>query len=93
MNNVDPDILQALKAFGVHAEKQRVAKAHKRHRKMAEARIVTQIELLSDELEQFIPRDNPIFKGVLLAVACIKVEKQQHEPEFKSSLDSFPEGW
>jgi len=94
MKPIDPDILQALKAFPNAAEKQRVAKARERHRAMAEARTETQLELLSDELEQVIPRDHPMFMGVLLAVVCLKIEKQQTEPEFKSYLEEgLPQGY
>ena len=41
MKTIDPDIVQALRAFPIAVEKQRVGKAHQRHKSMAEARVET----------------------------------------------------
>lgn len=90
MKTIDPDIVQALRAFPIAVEKQRVGKAHQRHKSMAEARVETHLALLSDELEQVIPRDHPMFDAVLLAAVCLKIEKATAEPEYRSALE---EGW
>lgn len=89
---IDPDIAAALKAIAADVERLRVAKVRARHAKQAEQRFETEMELLTDEVERVIPKDNPLFPIVLLLAVARKIERTQVEPKFKPFAD-FPNGW
>ena len=94
MNNIDPDILYALKTVAADGESQRVVKVKAKHEKQVEQQFETQMELLSDEVERVVPRNHPLFDLVLILAVTRKIERRQQEPEFHSFLeDSFPQGW
>ena len=92
MNNVDPDILYALKTVAADGESQRVVQARKRHDEHTQRRFETEMALLSDEVEAVIPKDHPLFETVLLLAVARKIENKQQEPEFQSALE-FPNNW
>jgi hypothetical protein len=92
MNNVDPDILAALKTVAGDSDSHRLLQVHKRHDEAAQRRFETQMELLSEEVERVIPRNHPLFELVLILAVTRKVERTQQEPEFHSALE-FPNGW
>jgi hypothetical protein len=91
MNNVDPDILFALKALAADGEAQRVLQARKRHDEHTQRRFETEMELLSEEVERVVPRTHPLF-NVVLALAVIRKVERSQETEFHSPLE-FPNGW
>jgi hypothetical protein len=91
-NNVDPDILSALKTIAADADTPRVLQARKRHDAATQRRFETEMELLTDEVERVVPRTHPLFELVLTLAVATKVERTQQEPEFHSALD-FPNGW
>ena len=94
MNNVDPDILAALKTVAADGNSQRVLKAKATHDKQTQQHFETQMELLSDEVERLVPRSHPLFELVLILAVARKMENKQQEPEFRSFLDDgFPQGW
>jgi len=94
MNNIDPDILFALKTVAADGESARVLQARKRHDEQAQRRFETEMELLTDEVEQMVPRTHPLFNLVLILAVSRKLERKQQEPEFHSFLDeNFPQGW
>lgn len=67
----------------------------KKHEEQLIERMTTHIELLSDELEQIVPRDSPLFM-VLLSMAIMKKMEAgtEREPEFQSDLEAgWPNGW
>lgn len=90
MNKVDPDILAALKTLAVDGDSPRVLRARKRHDEATQRRFETQMELLSDEVEQVIPKDHPLFESVLWLTVLRKCTVA--EPEMHSELE-FPNGW
>ena len=90
---VDPDILAVLNTIVANGESQRVAKTRKKYEQRAERQLETQLELLSDEVEAVIPRTHPLFESVLLLTAIRKIARTQEEPEYKSALEVFPNGW
>ena len=90
MNNVDPDIVAALRAIAGDGESARVSQARKRHDEATQRRFETQMELLADEVEELVPRNHPLFESVLVLTV---LRKMQHtEPEVTSELE-FPAGW
>lgn len=93
MNKVDPDIIAALRTIAASGSDERVVKTRKRHEEQLKERMNTFVELLSDELEEVIPRSSPLFLPVLMMVVMKKVAAQvPHERE--SFLDEgFPAGW
>jgi hypothetical protein len=94
MNDVDPDVLLAVKAISVTREGTRKEHIKQKHSKQLEARFETQIELLIDEVERVVPRTHPDFMTVLALAVVRKVAKQAAEPEFKSFLgEGIPNGW
>lgn len=94
MNNVDPDILAALKTVAADEDSQRVLNAKARHDKDTQQHFETQMELLSDEVERVVPRSHPLFELVLILAVARKMENKQREPEFRSFVDEgFPQGW
>lgn len=94
MNNVDPDILFALKTVAGSGDLQRVLKVKERHEKRLQEHFETQMQLLVDEVERVVPRNSPLFDLVLILAVARKIERSQQEPEFKSFLDAgFPQGW
>ncbi len=93
MKKIDPDIRSVLAALAVLPERKRVAKVKAKQRKRAENRLSTQLELLADELDSVIPRSHPLFNVVLMQVAIRKALHAHEEPEYKSCLDVFPDGW
>jgi len=94
MNNVDQDILFALRSVAADADTPRVLQARKRHAKHAEQQFATQMTLLSDEVERVVPRTHPLFDLVLVLAVARKIERTQiqQEPEPDSALE-FPNGW
>lgn len=92
MNNLDPDILAALKTIAADGDSQRVLQARKRHDAATQRRFETQLELLSEEVETLVPRGHPLFELVLTLAVARKVERTQQEPEFRSYLE-FPNNW
>ena len=92
MNNIDPDILAALKTVAADGDSQRVLQAHKRHDEAAQRSFETQMELLSEEVERVVPRSHPLFQVVLILAVTRKMEDKQQEPEFHSALE-FPNDW
>ena len=94
MNNVDPDILFALKAVASDGESQRVLNLKAKYKKRTDQQFETQMELLTDEVERVCPRNHPLFELVLILAVARKVERSQQEPEFQSFVDEgFPNGW
>jgi hypothetical protein len=91
-NNVDQDILAALKSIAADADTPRVLQARKRHDAATQRRFETEMELLTDEVERVVPRTHPLFELVLTLAVARKVERTQQEPEFKSELE-FPNNW
>jgi hypothetical protein len=92
MNNHDPDILAALKSIAVGAQSTRLAHVRKRHDAATARRFETQMELLSDEVEELVPRNHPLFESVLVLTVLRKMQHTHREPEFESELE-FPNGW
>jgi hypothetical protein len=91
--HLDSDLLSVLKNIAGRGEIQRVAKVHAKHQRQLEERINTQVELLSDEVERVIPRNNPLFMQVLFCTVLHKLARniqEQPEPEFRSYLE-FPQ--
>ena len=94
MNNVDPDILAALKTVAAEGESQRVLNIKARHLNRVERHFETQMELLTDEVARVVPRTHPLFDLVLILAVTRKIERKQQTPEFRSFLDEgFPRGW
>ena len=91
-NNVDPDIVFALKTVAADGDSQRVLNAKARHEKHTEQHFETQMELLSDEVERVVPRSHPLFELVLILAVTRKMERKQQDPEFHSALE-FPNDW
>lgn len=87
MNNIDPDIQYALQRIGAGLEAKRVEQVHERHQLQAAAKIETLMEMLSDEVANYIPRSHQAFSVVLSLVVLRKMQRQQQEPEFHSFLD------
>jgi hypothetical protein len=93
MNNVDQDILFALKAVASD-DRQRLLNVKAKHDKRLQQHFETQMELLVDEVERVCPRNHPLFELVLILAVARKVERSQQEPEFQSFVDEgFPNGW
>lgn len=90
MKHVDPDIIAALTNIASGADSPRVARALKRQDEATQRRFETQMELLSDELEQVIPKEHPLFESVLLLTVLRKIKPP--EKEAPSELE-FPNGW
>lgn len=90
MKAVDPDIIASLRNIAAGAESTRVSQVRKRHDAATQRRFETQMELLSDEVEQIVPRNHPLFESVLLLTVLRKL--QHDEPEVTSDLE-FPNGW
>jgi hypothetical protein len=94
MNNVDPDILFALKAVAGDGESQRLLGLKAKYEKRTEQQFETQMQLLVDEVERVVPRGHPLFDLVLTIAVARKVERTRQEPEFQSFVDEgFPNGW
>jgi hypothetical protein len=89
---IDPDIIAAIRMLAADDTTHQAAR-QKRHDHQTTNQIETALSLLSDEVERIIPRSSPLFESVLLLAAINKVAKQQEEPEYKSSLEDFPQGW
>ena len=98
MNHVDPDIQHALQSVGVGLDAKRAERVRTRQKHQgadkAAARIETMVELLSDEVEAYVPRKHPAFLFVLSVVVARKIQRQQQEPEFTSDIEAgWPSGW
>jgi hypothetical protein len=96
MNNVDPDILAALKSIAADADTPRVLQARKRHDAATQRRFETELSLMSDEVEKLVPRSHPLFELVLILAVARKVERKhaQQEPEYIPDFErGFPAGW
>ena len=94
--NIDPDLRYVLERFGSFQtnvlERVRVNKVRKKREEQSIERLTTHVELLTDELEQVVPRDSPLFLPLLAMVMVRKFERQaeaRQEPEFRSFLE-FP---
>ena len=94
MNNVDPDILFALKTLAADGEAQRVLGLQAKYAKTTEERFNTQMQLLADDVARVCPRSHPLFDLVLILAVARKVERSQQEPEFIPDFErGFPAGW
>ena len=94
MNNVDPDILFALKTLAADGEAQRVLNLKAKYEKRTEQQFETQMQLLVDEVARVCPRSHPLFDLVLILAVARKVERSQQEPEFIPDFErGFPAGW
>lgn len=94
MRTIDPDILAAVRTVFEARRAKHVGRIREKHRKQAEERLTTQIELLADEIEEVIPKNHPAFQLILVLAVEGKLSKMFEEPEFRSSLDEgFPQGW
>ena len=92
MQTIDPDILAAVRTVFDALRAKHVGRIRAKHRRQAEEKLTTQIELLSDEIEEVIPKNHPAFQLILVLAVEGKLEKMFEEPEFKSELE-FPNGW
>jgi hypothetical protein len=93
MNNVDQDILFALKAVASD-DRHRVLNLKAKYEKRTEQQFETQMQLLVDEVERVCPRNHLLFELVLILAVARKIERTQQEPEFQSFVDEgFPNGW
>ena len=99
MNNVDQDILFALRSVAADADTPRVLAARKRHHEHTLQRFQTEMQLLSDEVERVVPRTHPLFDLVLTLAVIRKVERAQaqqeaqREPEFIPDFEKGFNGW
>jgi hypothetical protein len=94
MNNVDPDVLAALRTIFEARRNSHLGKVHAKHSKQAEAQFETQIELLVDEVEKVCDPKHPAFLLVLMLAVMEKVNKATAEPEFRSFLgEGIPNNW
>jgi hypothetical protein len=94
MKTVDEDVLKAVQTIADAHRNSHVGKVKEKHRKQAEARFETQIELLCDEVEKVMDRKHPAFLLVLALAVVEKLQRHTAEPEFKSFLDEGPfNGW
>jgi len=95
MSNIDPDIQHVLKVLALKIkakdEAERLKGVNNRRWRAFEDRLETKLELMSDELEQVIPKDNPAFMPMLLLALLHKlIKKQSEEPEYNSCLELPP---
>lgn len=91
--DIDEDVRAALQMIVRAQQHSEVGKVRKKQRERDEAAFETQLELLSDRVEQVIPKDNPQFPFVLLLAVMNKLYRAANtEPEYKSALE-FPQGW
>ena len=86
----DPDIAAVLNGLSTIKQGVRLAKVKRRQRTRTQERLATQIELLSEELEEVMPRSHPMFESMLLAAMLHKLQRLNAEPEFKSYLELPP---
>lgn len=99
MNTIDPDLLYALKSFDLLKknilEKVRTNRVSKKREEQLLDRIQTHVELLMDELTQFVPKDHPMFLPLLTLAMTHKMRVgEQAEPEFVPDFEKgFPPGW
>lgn len=94
MNNVDPDIIHALRMLKADGEAQRVLGLKAKYEKRAEQQFETQMQLLVEEVERVCPRNHPLFELVLILAVATKLERKQQAPEFISDLEAgWPQGW
>jgi hypothetical protein len=91
MRGIDPDIAAAVKMVFEARRSHHVGRIREKQAKQLEAEIATQIELLSDEVEEVIPKNHPSFQLVLMLAVAEKLKRLMVEPEYKSCLE-FPEG-
>ena len=92
MRTIDPDISAALETVFEARRLKHVGDIRAKHHKQLEEQITTQIQLLSDDIEEVIPKSHPAHLLVLLLAVESKITKAFKEPEFKSDLE-FPNGW
>jgi hypothetical protein len=91
---IDQDIAHALQMIAADGEGKRIRKVKAKHRKLAEEKFHTEMQLLSDEVEKHIPKSNPLFELVLILAAINKAERAVQQPEFTSDLEAgWPAGW
>jgi hypothetical protein len=93
MRTIDPDILAACNAVFEGRRGKHVGNIRAKHRRQLEEQITTQIELLSDEVAEVIPKDHPAFPLILLLAVKSKVSKHFEEAEEPGLDESFPQGW
>ncbi len=94
MNNVDPDILFALRTIASGKDAQRLPDVKARYEKRLQQHFETQMQLLVDEVERVVPRNHPLFELVLILAVARKVERKEQEPEFVSDIEAgWPQGW
>jgi hypothetical protein len=93
MRTIDPDIAAAVRTVFEARRGKHVGNIRAKHRKQAEERLATQIELLSDEIEEVIPKDHPAFPLILLLAVKSKMSKHCEQPEEPGLDEGFPQGW
>ena len=94
MNNVDPDILFALRSIASSENAQRLPNIKARYEKRLQQHFETQMQLLMDEVERVVPRNHPLFELVLIVAVARKIELKEQEPEFISDIEAgWPQGW
>src|SRR5271166_2619239 len=93
MNTLDPDIVAALRSIAADGESHRVSQARKRHDEATQRRFETQMELLSDEVEQLIPRTHPLFESVLLLTVIRKIGHTDPRPQVTLSSLMVGKQW
>lgn len=93
MKTIDPDIAAAVRIVFEARRAKHVGRIRAKHARQLEEKLTTQIELLSDEIEEVIPKSHPAFPLILLLAVEGKVAKAFEEPEYVSALEEFPDGW
>jgi len=92
MKTLDPDIAAAVRTIFEARQAHHRGKIKAKHRRQLEEKLTTQIELLSDEIEEVIPKSHPAFPLILVLAVEGKISKAFEEPEPPSDLE-FPNGW
>jgi hypothetical protein len=90
MKDIDPDVLAAMQTIFEARRNGHLGKVQAKHRKQAENRFETQMELLVDEVEKVIDPKHPAFMLVLLLTLNEKLQRHTAEPEFESYLELPP---
>lgn len=91
MNNIDPDIIAALRSVAGDEEARRLLNVKKRQANQAQQQFESQMELLADEVARVIPRGHQLFDLVLTLAVAHKIERtQQQEPEY---IPDIAAGW
>ena len=76
MNNVDPDIIHALRMLAADGESKRALGLKAKYEKRTEQQFDTTLQLLVDEVARVVPRNHPMFDLVLILAVARKIEKK-----------------